>query len=65
MSNTKTDDPFKDYVPEVVEYDPAVDGSDEHKIRDDHLSDKEKLIEKFNKLKPDVKNKKIERKRKF
>ncbi|MEA2110657.1 MAG: hypothetical protein U9P71_01280 [Campylobacterota bacterium] len=65
MSNTKKDDPFKDYVPEVVEYDPEVDGSDEHKIRDEHLDDKAKLLEKFNNLKPDVKNQKTQRKRKF
>ena len=46
-----SDDLFKDYVPEVVEYDPQVDGSDEHKIRDEHLSTKENLLEKIRKAK--------------
>ena len=42
---------FEDYVPEVLEYDPKVDGSDEHKIRDEHLSTKENLLEKIRKAK--------------
>ncbi|WP_297440090.1 hypothetical protein [Sulfurimonas sp.] len=42
---------FKDYVPEILEYDPKVDGSYEHKIRDEHLSTKEKLLEKIRKAK--------------
>ncbi len=42
---------FEDYVPEVLEYDPQVDGSDEHKIRDEHLSTKENLLEKIRKAK--------------
>ncbi len=37
---------FKDYVPEILTYDPEVDGSYEHKIRDEHLSTKEKLLTK-------------------
>lgn len=45
------DDPFKDYVPEVVEYDPEVDGDDEHMIREDLLAEKERLNEVINKLK--------------
>ncbi len=43
---TKTD-PFKDYVPEVVEYDPEVDGV----MRDEILSEKEQLRETITKLK--------------
>jgi len=46
-----SDDLFKDYVPEVIEYDPQVDGSDEHKIRDEHLNTKENLLEKIRKAK--------------
>ncbi len=42
---------FKDYVPEMLVYDAAVDGSDEHKIRDEHLSTKENLLEKIRKAK--------------
>ncbi len=46
-----TQELFKDYVPEVLEYDPQVDGSDEHKIRDEHLSTKENLLETIRKAK--------------
>jgi len=34
---------FKDYVPEVMHYDPEVDGGSEHLIREDMLSEKERL----------------------
>jgi hypothetical protein len=37
---------FKDYVPEVIEFDEEVDGNDEHKIREEHLSTKEALLKK-------------------
>lgn len=40
-----------DYQPETVEYDPAVDGGDEHKIRDEHLAEKEKLKDVITRLK--------------
>jgi len=46
-----TQELFKDYVPEVLEYDPEIDGSDEHKIRDEHLSTKENLLETIRKAK--------------
>ena len=42
-----TKDLFKDYVPEVVEFDEEIDGSDEHKIREDHLSTKEDLLKEI------------------
>jgi len=42
---------FKDYVPEILVYDAAIDGNDEHKIRDEHLSTKENLLEKIRKAK--------------
>ncbi|MBU0719824.1 hypothetical protein KJ877_00635 [bacterium] len=42
---------LQDYVPEILEYDPEVDGSDEHKIRESHLSTKAALIEKIRKAK--------------
>jgi len=54
MSN----DLFKDYVPEVVEYDENIDGSDEHKIRDEHLEVKESLLEKIRKAKAAAKGNK-------
>lgn len=34
---------FKDYTPEVMYYDPEVDGGSEHLIREDMLSEKERL----------------------
>lgn len=49
---------FKDYVPEILEYDPDVDGSLEHKIREDHLDAKAKLIKKVLKAKADKKDNK-------
>jgi len=34
---------FKDYKPEVMYYDPEVDGGSDHLIREDLLSEKERL----------------------
>jgi len=42
---------FQDYVPQILTYNPEVDGSYEHKIRDEHLSTKEKLLDKVRKAK--------------
>jgi len=42
---------FQDYVTEILVYDPEIDGSYEHKIRDKHLSSKEKLLDKVRKAK--------------
>ena len=53
-----SDDLFKDYVPEIVEYDPTIDGGDEHKIRDAHLEVKETLLEKIRKAKAAAKGNK-------
>lgn len=57
MSNN-TKELFEDYKPEVVEYDEAVDGSDEHKIRENHLDTKAALIEKIRKAKSAAKGNK-------
>jgi|FLOH01.1.fsa_nt_gi hypothetical protein len=46
-----TEELFKDYVPEVLEYDEETDGSDEHKIRENHLDTKEDLLEQIRKAK--------------
>lgn len=46
-----SEDKFKDYVPQVVEYDAEIDGSNEHKIRENHLEVKESLLEKIRKAK--------------
>jgi hypothetical protein len=45
------EDLFKDYVPEILVYNEAVDGSDEHKVRDEHLNTKEDLLQKVRKAK--------------
>jgi len=50
-NQTPENDPYKDYVPEVMEYDPEVDGGDEHLVRDEHLAEKERLKEVITKLK--------------
>ncbi len=50
-TKVSAEDSFKDYVPEVVAYDEEIDGSDEHKIRDDHLNTKQDLIGKIRKAK--------------
>ena len=53
MSDKKQDakDLFKDYVAETVEYDPEVDGSKEHLIRNELLEQKEVLKDVISKLK--------------
>lgn len=38
---------YDDYVPEIVTYDEAVDGSGEYKVREEHLDTKASLIEKI------------------
>lgn len=54
MSEDK-DNPFKDYVPEILEYNEEVDGSDEHQIREARLTTKEDLVEKIKKAKANAK----------
>jgi len=49
MNNQK--DKYKDYKPEIMEYDPKTDGGDDHLIRDDHLKEKERLHDVISKLK--------------
>jgi len=45
-------DKYKDYKPEIVEYDEQRDGGiDEYKTRDKHLDVKENLLEKIRKAK--------------
>ena len=52
MAEKNTDkDLFKDYVPEIMHYDPEVDGGNEHLIREDLLTEKERLKSVINKLK--------------
>jgi len=42
---------YKDYEPEIMRYDPAVDGGDDHLIRDELLSEKERLKDVITTLK--------------
>ena len=39
------------YQAETVEYDPEIDGGNEHKVRDEHLKEKEKLKDVITRLK--------------
>lgn len=48
--NTKNDK-YKDYKPETMEYDPKIDGGDEHLIRDAHLAEKDRLHDVIAKIK--------------
>ena len=54
----KNIDLYKDYVPEVIEYSEEIDGSDEHKIRENHLEVKVNLLEKIRKSKAAAKGNK-------
>lgn len=54
MSN----DLFKNYIPEVVEYDEAIDGGDQHQVRQAHLDTKAALIERIRKAKAAAKGNK-------
>lgn len=47
---------LKNYTPEILNYDPEVDGSDEHLVREEHLSTKEALVEQIKKAKAARKN---------
>jgi len=55
MSNK---DLFKDYKPEIINYDETVDGGDEHKIRENRLDEKKELLEKMKKAKAKAKGNK-------
>ncbi len=48
-TNKEILDKYKDYEPEVVEYDEETDGSLEHLVRDKHLEKKEELKKIFEK----------------
>ena len=53
-----SEDLFKDYKAEVVEYDEEIDGSDEHKIRDNHLETKDSLLDQIRNAKAKAKGNK-------
>ena len=44
---------FKDYVPEIMHYDPEIDGGSDHLIREDLMSEKERLKSMITKRKAD------------
>lgn len=52
---------FKDWVPEVVEYDDNVDGGQEHLEREELLAEKEKLRDEILKLKEKRRTNKVRR----
>ncbi|MBA1438708.1 MAG: hypothetical protein FAF05_06970 [Epsilonproteobacteria bacterium] len=49
------DDLFKDYVPEILEYDQEIDGMADFELRDERLKTKENLIEKIRQAKAKAK----------
>ncbi|MDD2827989.1 MAG: hypothetical protein PHW18_00270 [Sulfuricurvum sp.] len=49
--NTTLEDLLKNYDPTPVEFDPAVDGGDEHLIREELLRKKEELKDVVTRLK--------------
>lgn len=49
------EDLFKDYEPEILVYDPKVDGGVEYEVREDHLDVKEYLLGKIRRAKARVK----------
>jgi hypothetical protein len=53
-----TEEDLKNYVPEILEYNEEIDGSDEYKVRENHLSTKENLLEKIRKAKAAAKGNK-------
>jgi len=56
MANKQsTQERFKNYKPEVMYYDPEVDGGSDHLIREDLLSEKERLKELIMKRKMEIK----------
>ena len=51
MPKEDTKELFKDYVPEIIEYDQEVDGGEIFKVRDEHLDHKEDALERIRKAK--------------
>ena len=45
------DKKYADYVPEIMKYDPKIDGDENYNIRDEMLSEKERLKDVITKLK--------------
>ncbi|MBN2896017.1 MAG: hypothetical protein JXK05_09040 [Campylobacterales bacterium] len=51
MSKEEIEKLLGKYQAETVEYDPQIDGSDEHKIRDELLDEKDQLKDVITRLK--------------
>lgn len=51
MSKKDTKELFADYEPEIIEYDPEVDGGEIYKERDEHLEIKESALDKIRRAK--------------
>jgi len=52
---------YKDYKAEVVEYDPEIDGSKEHMVRELMLDEKERMKDVLSKLKSKIRGNDKER----
>ncbi|MFT7861158.1 MAG: hypothetical protein ABXS93_09560, partial [Sulfurimonas sp.] len=50
-----SEDKYKDYEPEILEYDAEVDGRAQFELRDDRLKTKESLLEQIRKAKASAK----------
>ena len=53
-----SEDFLKNYIPEVLEYDEEIDGSDDYRIRENHLNIKENLLEQIRNAKASRKSNK-------
>lgn len=53
-----SDDLFKDYKPEILEYDAEIDGMTEFELRDNRLETKENLLDKIRDAKAKAKGNK-------
>jgi len=51
LSEEEIEEKLKNYTPEIMYYDPKVDGGEEHMIRDELLSEKERLKDVITRLK--------------
>lgn len=49
---------FQDYQPEILEYDPEIDGKGEFELRDERLEIKENLLDKIREAKAKAKGNK-------
>ncbi|PNX51154.1 MAG: hypothetical protein BV458_11960 [Thermoplasmata archaeon M9B2D] len=51
MTKEVIQEKLKEYTPEIMYYDPKIDGGEEHLIRDELLNEKERLKDVITRLK--------------